>query len=104
MSKSIYEKAKRDLISLTAKFVIPNVDETDYGCIYDMCHFYNVLDKQEECYLKNVEQALEQAQKQEKLLNKIKEIIDKQEDSYISSMLEESKRYYEIKELMIKEL
>lgn len=50
-----------------------------------------------------VEQALDQAQKQEKLLNQIKEIIDRYEDSYISSMLTESKRYYEIKEL-IKEL
>lgn len=68
MSKIIYEQAKRDLISLTAKFVIPSVDETDYGCIYDSCHFYNTLDEQEESYLKNVEQALEQAQKQEKLL------------------------------------
>lgn len=73
MSKSIYEKAKGDLISLTAKFVIPNVDETDYGCIYDRCHFYNILDEQEESYLKNIEQALEQAQKQEKLLDLNKE-------------------------------
>ena len=49
--------------------------------------------------------ALKQAQKQEKLLNKIKETIDRQDDdSYISSMLEESQKYYEIKELMIKEL
>lgn len=48
--------------------------------------------------------ALLQAQKQEKLLNQIKEIIDRQDDSYISSMLEESQRYYEIKKLMIKEL
>lgn len=100
MSKSIYEEAKRDLISLTAKFVIPSVEETEYGSIYDYCHFYNILDEQEESYLKKVEQALEQAQKQEKLLNKIKEIIDRQNDSYIFSMLEVSKRYDEIEKLL----
>ena len=100
MSKSIYEEAKHDLISLTAKFVIPNVEETEYGCIYDYCHFYNILDEQEESYLIKVEQALEQAQKQEKLLNKIKEIIDRPDDSYIASMLEESKRYHEIEKLL----
>lgn len=66
--KSIYEEAKRDLISLTAKFVIPNVEETEYGSIYDYYHFYDILDDEEESYLKKVEQALEQAQKQEKLL------------------------------------
>ena len=43
-------------------------------------------------------------EKQEKLLSKIKEIIDRQDDdSYISSMLEESQKYYEIKKLMNKE-
>lgn len=68
MSKSIYDEAKRDLISLTAKFVIPSVEETEYGCLYDSVHFYNTLDEHEERYLKNVKQALEQAQRQEKLL------------------------------------
>lgn len=100
MNKSIYKEAKRDLISLTAKFVIPSVEETEYGCLYDSCHFYNTLDEQEESYLKTVEQALEQAQKQEKLLNKIKEIIDRQDDSYIRSLLEESNRYCEIEKLI----
>ena len=51
-------------------------------------------------YLDNIRLKLKQAQKQEKLLNKIKEIIDRQDDSYISSMLEESQRYYEIKQFI----
>lgn len=76
MNKTIYEEAKRDLISLTAKFVIPNVEETEYGCIYDYCHFYNILDEQEESYLKKVEQALEQAQKQEKLLQLYRRLVN----------------------------
>lgn len=76
MNKSIYEEAKRDLISLTAKFVIPNVEETEYGSIYDYYHFYDILDDEEESYLKKVEQALEQAQKQEKLLELYRELDD----------------------------
>ena len=50
-----------------------------------------------------IEQALKQAQKQEQILNKIKEIINRDYDSYIVSMLEEPKRYDEIVKL-IKEL
>ena len=76
MSKKIYEEAKRDLISLTAKFVIPSVEETDYGCLYDSVHFYNTLDEQEEKYYKTVEHALEQAQKQEKLLKLYEKLAD----------------------------
>lgn len=38
--------------------------------------------------------------KQEQLLNKIKDIINKPDDSYVSSMLEESKRYVEIVKLI----
>ena len=48
-------------------------------------------------------QALKQAQKQEQILNKIKEIINRDYDSYIVSMSEEPKRYDEIVKL-IKEL
>lgn len=76
MNKSIYEEAKRDLISLTAKFVIPNVEETEYGSIYDYYHFYDILDDEEESYLKKVEQALEQAQKQEKLLQLYRRLVN----------------------------
>ena len=46
----------------------------------------------------------EQAQKQEKLLNKIKDIINRPYDSYIVfTMIEQSERYVEIIKL-IKEL
>ena len=48
-----------------------------------------------------LEELVEQAQKQEKLLIQIKDIINRPHD--ISSMLEESKRYVEIEKL-IKEL
>lgn len=84
MSKTIYEEALQELSDAT----------TDLKDL-EIIHSYDVS---------KIEKALKQAQKQEKLLNKIKEIIDRQEDSYISSMLEESRSYYEIKKLMIKEL
>ena len=84
MSKSVYDEA------------LEIVDESLYQ--QDNSVIFNHLG------LNLLKKSLEQAQKQEKLLNKIKEIIDRQDDSYISSMLEESQRYYEIKELMIKEL
>lgn len=100
MSKSIYEEAKRDLISLTAKFVIPNVEETEYGCIYDSCHFYNTLDEQEESYLKNVKQALEQAQKQERLLELYKELSNYVCEQYYAHKLPEITRL----KILIKEL
>ena len=76
MSKSIYEEALKE--------------SKDFGAFVGL-------------RLDRVNNALEQAQKQEELLNKIKEIIDRPDDSYIASMLEESKRYYEIYKL-IKEL
>lgn len=53
--------------------------------------------------LNELKKALEHAQQQEKLLNKIKEIIDREEGLPFSSMLEESISYHEIKKL-IKEL
>lgn len=80
MNKSIYEEAKRDLISLTAKFVIPNVEETEYGCIYDRCHFYNILDEQEESYLKKVEKALAIAKKEHELLDLYKYLNENTND------------------------
>ena len=49
--------------------------------------------------LTELKKALEKARKQEKLLNKIKEIIDRPH-TYIASMLESSNRFYEIKELI----
>lgn len=53
--------------------------------------------------VKDDEDILIHSHKQEKLLNQIKEIIDREEDLSFSSMLEESNSYYEIKKL-IKEL
>lgn len=77
MSKSIYEEAIGQLLKIQGRL------STNYDKFLE------------------VKQALEQAQKQEKLLNKIKEIIGRQDDdSYISSMLEESQKYYEIKKLI----
>lgn len=93
MNKSIYEEAKRDLISLTAKFVIPSVEETDYGCLYDSVHFYNTLDEQEEKYYKTVEQALEKAQKQERLLKLYKELTTVRNDM-ISTLSFVTSDYY----------
>jgi len=50
--------------------------------------------------LMKIKQTLEQAQKQEELLNKIKDIINRPDDSYIISILEQSERYVEIIKLM----
>ena len=50
-----------------------------------------------------IKKALQQAQKQEKLLNQIKDIINRSYNSYIVSMLEVSEKYAEIVKL-IKEL
>lgn len=89
--KSIYEEAKETLYILKS---IESVDEdgTPNGDSLSDCFEFDVIEK-----------ALEQAQKQEKLLNQIKEIIDRPEDSWIASMLESSNKFYEIEEL-IKEL
>ncbi|MEM1973685.1 MAG: hypothetical protein QXN68_02725 [Thermoplasmata archaeon] len=105
MSKSIYEEAKRNLISLTAKFVIPSVEETDYGCLYDRSHFYNILDEDEDKYLKNVKQALEQAQKQEKLLELYKRLNSLYEKLYTMelSILSLNRNYYVIEIHKLKE-
>ena len=81
MSKSIYA----EVIKIKAKDLI------------ELLNGYNLE------LFELVEHALEQAQKQENMLNKIKAIINRPDDSYISSMLEESKRYVEIIKL-IKEL
>jgi len=49
-------------------------------------------------YLDNIRLKLKKAQKQEKLLKQIKDIINRPYD--IASMLEESKRYVEIEKLI----
>jgi len=69
MSKSIYDEALLDLRMNDSMRVAGQ----------------HVLTREQ---YSNVFKALEQAQKQEKLLNKIKEIIDRQDDSYISSIIE----------------
>lgn len=46
---------------------------------------------------------IKQQEKQEKVLNKIKDIINRPSDSYIISMLESSEKYIEIKNI-VKEL
>lgn len=53
--------------------------------------------------LYEIRKRIKQAQKQEELLNKIKDIINRPDDSYIISILEQSNRYDEIIKL-IKEL
>lgn len=93
MSKSIYEQA------------IIYTNDAEWWCdkacywlgldISERDQDYDIANKLDE-----IRKSLHNAQKQEKLLNKIKEIIDIQDDSYISSMLEESKKYYEIKKLI----
>ena len=94
MSKSIYEKATDK--NIITKQVVINTPTS--------AHVLPIT--ADEKVINEIQQALnelERLKKQEKLLNKIKEIIDRQDDSYISSMFEESQKYYEIKELMIKE-
>ena len=88
MSKTIYDEV---LDILVDSFIDPQDED-------DNCYMFDFRQ------MSKISKSIRKAQKQEKLLNKIKEIIDIQDDSYISSMLEESKRYYEIKKLMIKEL
>ena len=55
-----HEEAMKNLISLTAKFIIPSVEETDYGCLYDRCHFYNSLDSKEQEWLKSITEYITQ--------------------------------------------
>ena len=95
MSKSIYEKATDK--NIITKQVVINTPTS--------AHLLPIT--ADEKVIDEIQQALnelERLKKQEKLLSKIKEIIDRQDDSYISSMLEESQKYYEIKKLMNKEL
>ena len=66
---NIYEEAIENLRSVMAKFIIPSVEDSDYGCLYDLCHFYNTLDKEENEWLRRVYKALERAKKVEDLLD-----------------------------------
>ena len=65
---NIYDEAIEKLKSVMAKFIIPSVENSDYGCLYDSCHFYNSLDEEEDKWLRNVYKALERAKKVEELL------------------------------------
>lgn len=78
MSKSIYEEAKK----LITKAYNEQISMSEHDVIFD---------------------ALEQAQKQNKSLNKIKEIVDRPYDSdsyYIASVHENLNRFFEIGELI----
>ena len=66
--KTIYDEAIENLRSVMAKFIIPNVEETDYGCCYDSCHFYNALDDEETKWLHSVYKTLKRAKKEHELL------------------------------------
>lgn len=90
-----YDYEKSNTAELKRKSIEDYINKT-HKVLYEM-HEENLIVNQK------LEQALERAKKVEELLNQIKEIIDRQDDSYISSMLEESRSYYKIKEL-IKEL
>lgn len=81
MSKSIYEKAVETL----NKYRSRNYDSTEKDEV-ELANAINVI--------------LPNYVRQEKLLNQIKDIINRPDDSYISSMLEESKRYVEILKLI----
>jgi len=98
MSKSIYEEAIEILSNMGTEFISvpcnPIGEENS-----DMIHLRDVTETYE-TNMHEVVKSLEQAQKQEKLLNQIKDIINRPDDSYISSMLEESKRYVEILKLI----
>lgn len=81
MSKSIYEKALEKI-------------DVEFDS-WERAEYFELLEL--------VEQALEQAQKQEKVLNKIKEIIDRPYNPNIMPMFEKPERYNEIVK-QIKEL
>ena len=82
MSKSFYKEALLDIVTEA-------LEQPDESVII------------KHTGLNELKKALKQAQKQEKLLNQIKDIINRPYD--IASMLEESKRYVEIENL-IKEI
>ena len=82
MSKSFYKEALLDI-------VIEVLEQPDKSVII------------KHTGLNELKKVIEKAQKQEKLLNQIKDIINRPYD--IASMLEESKRYVEIEKL-IKEI
>lgn len=91
MSKSVYDEALEELTWL----VHDEFDETPKRSILNVSQRLDMF--------KKVRDTLEQAQKQEKLLNQIKDIINRSYNSYIVSMLEVSEKYAEIVKL-IKEL
>lgn len=96
MCKSIYEEAIEVLLNTGTEFIsVPcnSIGEENS----DMIHLRDVTETYE-TNIHEVVKALEQAQKQEKLLNKIKDIINRPYD--IASMLEESKRYVELEKLI----
>lgn len=91
MSKSIYEEALKELTWL----VHDEFYETPKRLILNASQRLDMF--------KKVRDTLEKAKKQEKVLNKIKDIINRPSDSYIISMLESSEKYIEIKNI-VKEL
>ena len=99
MSKSIFEEAIELLLNMGTEFIsVPcnpiGEENSDKIHLRDATETY-------ETNMQGVVKALKQAQKQDKVLYQIKEIIDRPFDA--SSMLEEAKRYVEIEKL-IKEL
>lgn len=85
MSKSIYEEAFESLGRLIEQANARKLSNEIVVSRWDVARIRKIIN---------------QAQKQEKLLNKIKEIIYRPDDSYIASILKTSNRYYEIENLL----